>query len=190
MRATTPTRSSSAAIPRSPSCVRRISSSVVLNFFGVLDVWHSMSDLVRNAAGNVSDAEKSFIPEQEWPKVVRAARVHLAIYVATIALALCDALMAAADDHRPAAHVRRLAHGADRPAAAWRARRQRHRPPAEFAHRLHEPGQPLPLHEHELPCGAPHVPDGALSCAAEAARADQARPAGAQPVHAGTAIAR
>ena len=40
-----------------------------------------MSDLLRNAAGIVSPAEKSFIPEQERPKVVRAARVHLAIYV-------------------------------------------------------------------------------------------------------------
>ena len=40
----------------------------------------------------VSDAEKSFIPEQEWPKVVRAARVHLAIYAATVALALCHAV--------------------------------------------------------------------------------------------------
>jgi fatty acid desaturase len=71
------------AVMRPPDLAR-----VVLNFFGVLDVWHSMSDMVRNAFSNVSDAEKSFIPEQERYKVVRAARVHLAIYVATVALAL------------------------------------------------------------------------------------------------------
>ena len=47
-----------------------------------------MSDLLRNSAGNLSPAEKSFIPEQERPKVVRAARVHVAIYAATIALAI------------------------------------------------------------------------------------------------------
>ena len=71
------------AVMRPPDLVR-----VVLNFFGVVDVWHYMTGMLRNAAGIVSDAEKSFIPEQEWHKVVRAARVHLAIYVATVALAL------------------------------------------------------------------------------------------------------
>ncbi|MEP9390238.1 fatty acid desaturase family protein [Mesorhizobium sp. KR9-304] len=71
------------AVMRPPDLLR-----VILNFVGILDVWHFMSDMLRNAAGNVSAAEKSFIPVQEWPKVVRAARVHLAIYVATVALAL------------------------------------------------------------------------------------------------------
>ena len=71
------------AVMRPPDLLR-----VVLNFVGILDVWHYMIDMLRNAAGIVSDAEKSFIPEQERHKVVRAARVHLAIYVATVALAL------------------------------------------------------------------------------------------------------
>jgi fatty acid desaturase len=71
------------AVMRPPDLLR-----VVLNFFGILDVWHFMTDMLRNAAGAVSDAEKSFIPEQERYKVVRAARVHLAVYVATIVLAL------------------------------------------------------------------------------------------------------
>ena len=71
------------AVMRPPDLLR-----VVLNFVGILDVWHYMIDMLRNAAGIVSDAEKSFIPEQERYKVVRAARVHLAIYVATVALAL------------------------------------------------------------------------------------------------------
>ena len=71
------------AVMRPPDLLR-----VALNFVGILDVWHYMIDMLRNAAGIVSDAEKSFIPEQERYKVVRAARVHLAIYVATVALAL------------------------------------------------------------------------------------------------------
>jgi fatty acid desaturase len=71
------------AVMRPPDLFR-----VIINFFGILDVWHGMSDLLRNSAGNLSPAEKSFIPEQERPKVVRAARVHVAIYAATIALAI------------------------------------------------------------------------------------------------------
>jgi len=71
------------AVMRPPDLLR-----VVLNFVGILDVWHYMIDLSRNAAGVLSDAEKSFIPEQERYKVVRAARIHLAIYAATVALAL------------------------------------------------------------------------------------------------------
>ena len=71
------------AVMRPPDLLR-----VVLNFVGILDVWHYMIDLLRNAGGILSDAEQSFIPEQERYKVVRAARVHLAIYVATVALAL------------------------------------------------------------------------------------------------------
>ena len=71
------------AVMRPPDLLR-----VALNFVGILDVWHYMIDMLRNAAGIVSDAEKSFIPEQERHKVVRAARAHLAIYVATVALAL------------------------------------------------------------------------------------------------------
>ncbi len=40
---------------------------------------------------------------------------------------------------------------------------------------LHEPDQPLSLLEHELPRRAPHVPAGALSCAAQAARRGKER---------------
>ena len=71
------------AVMRPPDLLR-----VALNFVGMLDVWHYMIDMLRNAAGILSGAEKSFIPEHERHKVVRAARVHLAIYVATVALAL------------------------------------------------------------------------------------------------------
>jgi fatty acid desaturase len=61
---------------------------LVLNFFGVLDVWHAMIDLVRNAAGVVSAEEKTFIPQMEQAKVVRIARIWAAIYLVTIAVAV------------------------------------------------------------------------------------------------------
>lgn len=59
-----------------------------LMFTGVLDFRYSLPTLVRNACGNLSPDEKSFIPEMEWRKAVVAARWHIAIYLATIALAL------------------------------------------------------------------------------------------------------
>ena len=70
-------------VMRPPDLIR-----VVLNFFGIVDVWYGMTDMLRNAAGNLSDAEKSFIPETEWPKAIFYARVWAAIYVATIATAI------------------------------------------------------------------------------------------------------
>ncbi|MGX8010817.1 fatty acid desaturase family protein [Mesorhizobium sp. ORM8.1] len=70
------------SVMRPPDLVR-----VVLNFFGIVDARHAMSDMLRNAAGIVSEAEKTFIPQQEQPKAIRIARIWAAIYAATIALA-------------------------------------------------------------------------------------------------------
>ncbi|TIM70872.1 MAG: fatty acid desaturase [Mesorhizobium sp.] len=74
------------AVMRPPDLLR-----VVLNFFGIVDAWHAMTDMVRNAAGIISPAEKTFIPEQEQPKAIRIARIWTGIYAATIALALYGA---------------------------------------------------------------------------------------------------
>ncbi|MEK1932686.1 MAG: fatty acid desaturase family protein [Pararhizobium sp.] len=71
------------AVMRPPDLLR-----LVLNFFGILDVSYAMIDMVRNAAGVTSAEEKTFIPEQELPRAIRVARIWLAIYVATIALAI------------------------------------------------------------------------------------------------------
>jgi len=71
------------AVMRPPDLLR-----LVLNFFGILDVSYAMIDMVRNAAGVISAEEKTFIPEQEQPRAIRTARIWLAIYVATIALAI------------------------------------------------------------------------------------------------------
>ena len=60
----------------------------VLGFFDVLGSFRSMKILLRNAAGNLSPDERDYIPASEWPKAVFAARVHMAIYAATIVTAL------------------------------------------------------------------------------------------------------
>lgn len=71
------------AVMRPPDLLR-----VALNFFGIVDAWHAAIDMSRNAAGRLSAAERTFIPEQEQHKVVRVARIWIAIYTATIALAV------------------------------------------------------------------------------------------------------
>jgi fatty acid desaturase len=55
-----------------------------LAYVGVIDVWNSQKVLIRNAMGVLSDDEKDYIPRQDWPKVVFWARVHMAIYAATL----------------------------------------------------------------------------------------------------------
>jgi fatty acid desaturase len=69
------------AVMRPPDLLR-----IALNFFGILDVWHAMSDMIRNAAAIVSAEEKTFVPEHEQPRLVQVARIWAAIYAATIAL--------------------------------------------------------------------------------------------------------
>ena len=138
-----------------------------LMFTGLLDFRYSLPGLFRQAFVGLSADEKSYIPEMERHKTIVAARWHVAIYVATVAVAIytwsfLPLMLIGLPRLYGSWHM--VLTG---PAAAHRACRQRRRPPAEHAHRLHEPDQPLDLLEHELPCRASHVPDGAVSCAAE-----------------------
>jgi fatty acid desaturase len=71
------------AVMRPPDLLR-----VVLNFFGIIDAWYSLADMLRYAVGNLNAAEQSFIPKAEQPRVFGVARVWTAIYVVTIAAAL------------------------------------------------------------------------------------------------------
>jgi fatty acid desaturase len=57
-------------------------------FFDVPGTITSLKILARNAAGILSPDEQNYIPQNEWAKTVWTARVHLAIYVATVVLAL------------------------------------------------------------------------------------------------------
>ncbi|GHC59362.1 fatty acid desaturase family protein [Neogemmobacter tilapiae] len=63
-------------------------AKLILNFFGILDVLKFFPTLIQNALTGPTKDERTFVPESEWPKVRRVAQVHLAIYLATIALAL------------------------------------------------------------------------------------------------------
>jgi fatty acid desaturase len=76
-------RDAEIAVMRPPDLAR-----VVLNFVGLVDVPRSLATLVRNAAGSLSDEEKTFIPASEQGKAVTVARVHLAIYGVTLAAAV------------------------------------------------------------------------------------------------------
>lgn len=71
------------ALMRPPNLLR-----ATLSYIGALDAVASIRTLIRNAAGNLSADEKNYIPESEWPKAIFAARVHMAIYAATILTAL------------------------------------------------------------------------------------------------------
>ena len=71
------------AVMRPPDLFR-----LVLNFFGILDAGYAVIDTVRNAAGVISKEEQSFIPEMERHKVIRVARIWLAIYAVTIGLSV------------------------------------------------------------------------------------------------------
>jgi fatty acid desaturase len=71
------------AVMRPPDLLR-----IALNFFGIRDAWRAMNDMVRNAFGNISAEEKTFIPEMERPRAIRIARIWMAVYVATIAAAI------------------------------------------------------------------------------------------------------
>jgi len=61
---------------------------LLLAYAGVLDMIDSIKTLIRNAFGTLSPAEKDYIPQSEWTRAIFAARIHMAIYGATLAVAL------------------------------------------------------------------------------------------------------
>ncbi len=63
-------------------------AKLIGNFFGLFDAWAFFRRAFYNAFVGMHPEEKTFVPESEWPKVVRVARIHLAIYAATVGLAL------------------------------------------------------------------------------------------------------
>jgi fatty acid desaturase len=71
------------SVMRPPDLIRAL-----LSFVGVRDVVHAMADMLRYSLGTINAEEKTFIPETETRNVYFVARVWLAIYVATIALAI------------------------------------------------------------------------------------------------------
>lgn len=61
---------------------------LLIAYAGVLDMIDSVKVLVRNAGGLLSAGEKDYIPQSEWPEAILAARIHVAIYAATLLAAV------------------------------------------------------------------------------------------------------
>ena len=67
-------------IPRPPDLL-----ALVLSLFAVGVYRIHFTSLFRHALGRIPDGERSFIPETEFHKVYRNARIYLAIYAVVIA---------------------------------------------------------------------------------------------------------
>ncbi len=61
---------------------------MLLNLLAIPHVWGETCKLLRSASGRLTPDEQTFIPEMEWPKVVREARAWLALYLAIIGVAV------------------------------------------------------------------------------------------------------
>jgi fatty acid desaturase len=60
---------------------------ILANFLGLVDVPESLLLMVRHAGGQLTDEERTFIPESEREKVYRTSRIWLGIYAGTAAAA-------------------------------------------------------------------------------------------------------
>ncbi len=61
---------------------------LIANFFGLFDAYAGWTRMLLNASGRLHPEEATYIPESEAHKVIRVARIWVAIYAATIALAV------------------------------------------------------------------------------------------------------
>ena len=57
---------------------------ILLNFFSLADLPQSTWLMIKHAAGHLSVEERLIVPESEWRKIPRTARVWVAIYAAVI----------------------------------------------------------------------------------------------------------
>ncbi len=63
-------------------------AKLCLSFVGIPEVWGYIPRMITNAISGPTAEERTFVPQSEWPKVIRVARISLAIYAATTVLAL------------------------------------------------------------------------------------------------------
>lgn len=71
------------AVPRPPDL-----KAVVMSFFELKVYPKYFRRVLQHCWGRMADEEKTFIPESEFPKIYLRARIYLAIYLVTIALAV------------------------------------------------------------------------------------------------------
>lgn len=60
----------------------------LLNVFAIKSAPTELGKALRNAAGALGEEEKTFVPEMEWPRVVREARIWVLVYAAVFGTAL------------------------------------------------------------------------------------------------------
>ena len=73
------------AVPRPPDLV-----GLALNIFVIRSSLNEYGKIVRHVIGRLLPAEKTYIPESEWPKVFGTARIWALIYAAVIAAAIVN----------------------------------------------------------------------------------------------------
>jgi fatty acid desaturase len=61
---------------------------LVLNVFGIREVFDVVTSVLRHAAGRLTAEETTFIPDSEHRRVIREARAWVAIYLVVIAVAI------------------------------------------------------------------------------------------------------
>ena len=75
---------------RDPEIAAPLPIDIVGTMFNVFAIQNGPKELLavlRNATGSISADEKTFVPEMEWPKMVREARVWLLVYALIIGTA-------------------------------------------------------------------------------------------------------
>lgn len=70
-------------VPRPPDV-----GALVWGFFNLGNYRHYYANLFRHACGRVTEAERTFIPESEFPRLFRNARIVAALYLATVLAAV------------------------------------------------------------------------------------------------------
>ncbi len=71
------------AVPRPPDV-----KTIILSFFNLHSYPKYFRRIVLHSFGRMAAEEKTFIPEMEFPKVYRNARIYVAIYLAVIGLSI------------------------------------------------------------------------------------------------------
>jgi fatty acid desaturase len=71
------------AAPRPPDIF-----GILISFLGLKQAYAYFKSIFRHSAGQLTAEEATYVPDSERPKVYWTARLHLAIYVATVAAAL------------------------------------------------------------------------------------------------------
>ncbi|MCC5807873.1 MAG: NADH:ubiquinone reductase (Na(+)-transporting) subunit F [Opitutales bacterium] len=73
------------AVPRPPDV-----KAILFGFFGLPVYPKYFKHILLHSVGKMTDDEKTFIPESEYPKVYFKARIYVAIYAGVIALAIVN----------------------------------------------------------------------------------------------------